>query len=698
MKVRQGKSLLMRTSRGIAAATAALALAASGAAAASASGQTPSTTEVRPGALLVRFEPGVTASEARQLAAGQGARVEDRYEIVPRLAAIELPPGLGVGEAVRRFERLDGVASAQPDPVYRLEATVPDDPFYPSLWGLSNTGTGPFGGVADADIDAPEAWDLQTGSSAVTVGVIDSGITASHDDLTGNLWANDDPPGNGDDDGNGRIDDAYGWDFVESGGPTNGDNDPDDANSHGTHVAGTIGAVGDNATSVTGVSWDVGLMALKAGSADGSLYGSTIIAAVEYADTNGADIVNGSFSGGGSDIDDPDVDPVRAAYKNADETLFVVAAGNDGTDNDATPRYPCNYSLANVVCVAATNSSDQLASFSNFGNTSVDLAAPGVSTLSTEPAFDPPVFSESFEGTLGQWETEVAAGKAPNGWALSTESPKLGTKALVDSPGGNYGNDEEGWIRNAAPFSLAGENSCRLSMALAHTLSSGDNLRVEYATSTDMGGDPVGWQALYLSPFSGSGGFTRRYLDLDLFGTTGNPTVYLRFRLVTNSSGTADGVHIDDVKVECVNTGSAGLQLTKSGTSMAAPHVAGAAALLLAENPSYGVGQLRNALLANVDPIAAAQCRTVSGGRLNAFKALQNGAPAVAPAPSCGAPASTPADTATPDPVSQPVNCKKLKKRVKKLGRLGADTPKERRALKTARKKLKRCLARAAAD
>jgi subtilisin family serine protease len=683
------KSLLVPGSRGIVAAAVALALAASSAAATPAFGQAgEAEPEFRPGALLVRFEPGTSAAKARGLAASQGASVGERFEIVPRLALVELPPGLGVRAAERRFEGLEGVASAVPDPVFHLDA-VPDDPFFGTghLWGLNSTGTGPYGGVPDADIDAPEAWDLQTGGGdQVTVGIIDSGITASHDDLEGNLWVNDDEtPGNvTDDDFNGFVDDTHGWDFVENGGPAAGDNDPDDANSHGTHVAGTIGAEGNNTLGMTGVNWDVGLMALKAGSADGAIYGSSVIAAIEYADDNGADIVNGSFSGGGSDSPS---NPVRLAYQNASDTLFVVAAGNDGTNNDTAPTFPCNYTLSNVVCVAATNPSDALPSFSNTGNLSVDLAAPGSSTLSTEPAFAAPVFADAFEGTLAQW---VMEGSPDESWAVSTDSPKLGTQALVDSPGGNYANNEDSWIRNAAPIDLSGRNSCRLSLALSHTLAVSDVFRVQYTTDI---GDPDAWTSLSISPYSGTSGFLRRFHDLDLFGATGASDVYVRFYMDTNASTVADGVHIDDVKVECVDTAAAGLLATKNGTSMAAPHVAGAAALLAAEYPSYTPAQLRDALLANVDPLPALQCKVATGGRLNAFKALQNGAPATPPPPSC--PPVVPPDPIEPAP--PPVTCNKEAKRVKRLKRLGSETAKQRKALKAAKKKLKLCLRRQAA-
>ncbi len=643
------------------------------------------------GQLLVRFDKGTGSAESSEIAESQGAQVIDRFSIVPRLALVDLPAGLSVGAAESRFEGIGDVTFAQPNRVYRVDAE-PDDPFFAggSLWGLNNFGqdvpnlfpppaTVP-GGAIDADIDAPEAWDLQTGDPSVTVGVIDSGITPTHEDLAGNLWNNVDeiPTNDVDDDGNGRKDDVYGWDFVEEGGggPDAGDSTPDDANSHGSHVAGTIGAKGDNGVGATGVSWDVSLMGLKAGTADGLLYENAIIDAIGYADEMGAQIVNGSYTGGGSDAP---TDASRIAYQNASDVLFVVAAGNEGTDNDATPRFPCSYTLPNVLCVGSTNPSDGLSSFSNYGNDDVDLAAPGSNILSTEPAFQAPLFFDNFEdGDLADW---VIGGTPADSWSNSTEAPRLGARALSDSPGGDYEDDEDSFIRTAAPISLAGEDSCRLNLALGFNLGSGDTLRAEYTTDADP--DTGTWMPLYaLNPYSGTGTFARRNLDFDFREVTGSPNVYFRFRLVTGSSGTADGVHIDEVKVECVDTAATGSYRVKQGTSMAAPQVAGAAALLVAEYPGYDVEQLRNALLGGVEPLGSLQCKTVSGGRLNAFGSLAYGAPLTAPEPSCPPVVDPPDPPGPPPPDPDPKKKKKCKKKVVKAGD-GATT--------SAVKKKKRC-------
>ncbi|HAR66857.1 MAG TPA: hypothetical protein DCR55_11670, partial [Lentisphaeria bacterium] len=264
------------------------------------------------------------------------------------------------------------------EPNYILTASAfPNDPRFDELWGLHNTGQ--TGGIDDADIDGPEIWDQNTGSRDVIVGIIDTGVDYNHEDLAANMWTNPgETPGNGiDDDGNGLVDDVYGWDWVDN------DNDPvseDVGVHHGTHVAGTVGAVGDNGVGVTGVSWNVQLMALRFLGANGSGLLSDAISAINYATAQGATLTCNSWGGGG--FSQAMVDAIAAAGDAGQ--LFVAAAGNDGSDNDANPAYPASYDLDNIISVAATNSSDALAGFSNWGLTTVDLAAPGVAILSTQ--------------------------------------------------------------------------------------------------------------------------------------------------------------------------------------------------------------------------------------------------------------------------------------------------------------------------
>ena len=319
-----------------------------------------------PGELLVRFERTATAGARADVLADLDATVVQRLPL-SGLVRVRLEPGMSVAAAEAAFERRDGVRYAQPNHRYRIAAT-PNDPYFATLWGMTK-------------IEAPGAWDTRTDSSAVTVAVVDTGIEYTHPDLQQNVWENDDPVNGVDDDGNGRVDDHRGWDFV------NNDNDPFDDHilgGHGTHVSGTIGARGNNAVGVTGVNWQVKVMPLKAADDEGNLADSWIVQAFQYACANGARIVNGSF--GGPPFSQAMLDAINACPN----TLFVFAAGNGewgpdalGDNNDIEPMYPCSYPAPNIVCVAATDVDDALVWFSNFGSNTVDVGAPGEDIRST---------------------------------------------------------------------------------------------------------------------------------------------------------------------------------------------------------------------------------------------------------------------------------------------------------------------------
>ncbi|MFM7163541.1 MAG: S8 family peptidase, partial [Planctomycetaceae bacterium] len=256
----------------------------------------------------------------------------------------------------------------------------PNDPSYGSLYGLENTGGS--GMLLDADIDAERAWDVTTGSSGVVIGVIDTGIDMNHPDLAGNMWVNPfETAGDGiDNDANGFVDDIYGWDFA------NNDNNPFDDHGHGTHCAGTIGAVGNNGVGVVGVNWDVSLMALKFLGSNGSGSISNAALASNYATMmreRGVNVRATSNSWAGGPFDGGMESAIIAARDQG--VLFVAAAGNSGVNTDSNANYPSNYAVSNVISVAATNATDTLASFSNYGAATVDLGAPGVSILSTLP-------------------------------------------------------------------------------------------------------------------------------------------------------------------------------------------------------------------------------------------------------------------------------------------------------------------------
>ncbi|MDO8281756.1 MAG: S8 family serine peptidase [Thermodesulfovibrionia bacterium] len=329
-----------------------------------------------PGEIIVRFKSESKLNKSKSLhRKNAGAKLKHKFEKLD-MEVWEMPKK-SLNAHINDIATLSAdpdVLYAEPNYIYTISST-PNDPSYSQLWGLNNTGQ--TGGQADADIDAPEAWDMFTGSSDVVVAVIDTGIDYNHQDLAANMWTNvNETAGNGiDDDANGYIDDIYGYDFAY------GDSNPMDGNHHGTHCAGTIGAVGSNGTGVVGVNQSVKLMAVKFLDDSGSGSTTDAISSILYAVNNGADILSNSWGGGGYSTALEDA--IR--YANDNNVLFVAAAGNDGLNTDTSPNYPSNYDLPNILSIAATDHNDLIASFSNYGAATVDLGAPGVSILSTYP-------------------------------------------------------------------------------------------------------------------------------------------------------------------------------------------------------------------------------------------------------------------------------------------------------------------------
>jgi subtilisin family serine protease len=335
----------------------------------------PQTPAYVPGELLVKFRPEVR----RQAAAAykQWFNISTRRTFaINGYQQVKLPEGVDIEEALELYLEDPDVENAEPNYIVYTDIGPPDDTYFGRLWGLHNTGQDVNGtnGTDDADIDALEAWDVTTGSSDVVVAVVDSGVDINHPDLAANIWTNPgEIPGNGiDDDGNGYIDDVNGWDFYGN------DNDPRDGNGHGTHVAGTIAAAGDNASGIAGVSWSAKIMPLRFIDAWGSGTTDRAITAIEYANAMGADVINNSWGGGGGG------DSLKTAIE-ASAALVVCAAGNSGRNNDSIPYYPSSYNSANIIAVAASDQDDKLASFSNYGAVSVDVAAPGTNIYSAQP-------------------------------------------------------------------------------------------------------------------------------------------------------------------------------------------------------------------------------------------------------------------------------------------------------------------------
>ena len=336
------------------------------------------------------------------------------------LLHLRIPEGMSLSEALESLQAHPEVEYVEPNRRIR-PLNRPNDPYFDRQWGMHNTGQVVNGttGTEDADMDAPEAWEFRTGSVDVVVAVIDTGVDYLHPDLKDNIWRNPlEIEGNGlDDDGNGYVDDVVGWDFVDE------DADPMDAFNHGTWVAGTVAASGNNALGVAGLNWISQVMVLRI--MDGLGNGDSVdaVRAIAYANQMGADVITLSWEDNG--FSQSLKDAIAAS-----DALVVCGAGNTGNDNDTTPLYPASYDSPNIISVAASDPDDELPGWSNFGATSVDVAAPG-ENIYTTVALRKTLWLDDFDdGDISDWGT----GGVNDSWGTTTEQANSGTHSLADSP------------------------------------------------------------------------------------------------------------------------------------------------------------------------------------------------------------------------------------------------------------------------
>ena len=548
------------------------------------------------GEVLVTFKPVAAGVKRENLVRAMGDRVAAGLENRPDMAKVRVESGRSVNEAVQAYEADPGVEHAQPNYIYRAQKT-PDDTFYDLLWGLENTGQQVNGtyGTSGKDIGAPSAWDSQTDCTGVSVAVLDTGINYEHADLAGNMWDGDT---------------NHGKDFVGTNDP---DPIPDGGHYHGTHVAGTIAAIGNNATGTTGICWQAEIMAVRV--LDAGARGTTadITEGVEYAVNNGAKVINMSLVGV---ADDPALKDALASAR--DQGIIVVAAaGNSGADNDASPLYPCSFSHDNIICVAALDQDYALASFSNYGSTSVDIGAPGVNVLSHFPG--------SIDAADYSTWTLYAS------WAMDTCGTN--TDYLINPTDWcsleSYSNSLDG--RAYQTYDLS--NSDLLGAGFHYAADYNLNDQGDFFTEGHFAGegDPFANSPTVDLKVEGAidtGGFKAFSINVsDCLGSKCS----IGFQLDTDSSGTGEGVAVKDIALHKVTSGATN-ERYMYGTSMAAPHVAGIVALARAYSNGSSYSTIRDAVLQGGDAADSLDAKTVTGKAVDAAGTLDslNGAPSVA--------------------------------------------------------------------
>lgn len=603
-------------------------------------GQKPSA--YKEGEIIVKFKSGADSTQryvAHKAAGAKSVKAlgDQKFE------RVKLPHGVTVEQAIKTYTTNPDVEYAEPNYIvkaYRL----PNDARFNDLWGLHNTAQNVNGttGTTSADIDATDAWDISAGSPSVIVAVLDTGVDYNHPDLKDNIWRNTGETSctDGiDNDKNGYIDDCIGWNFLES------NNDPGDDNGHGSHVAGIIGAVGNNALGVTGVSWSVKIMSLKVLDNNGEGDIATIIEAISYAAAKNAGIINMSF--GGTGFSQSLYDAI-GKYPNM---LFVAAAGNEGSNNDqpSVADYPASFGLPNIISVAATDQNDNFTSFSNYGPASVDVAAPGVNILSTVPSFPSGItyngiyrvvyFSFGFEGINGAGIRDSVMQRV-----LSCNGISPGDNILLVDDDGGYAYElyyeqalhDLGYSYDyyMVADGSDGPDAGKLKQYKLVIWFTG-NKYSNTLTVTDQGnlasyldssgrlfisGQDIGYDI-------GSTSFYKNYLHARFITDDANGSFYTGLNDFDGLSLDLSSTHGDGARnqrsIDAVKPvdGSAAFYIPYSdayqffdGTSMCTAMVSGVAALVSSYYSDFTTSQIKGTILLSVDGLPSLQGRILSGG------------------------------------------------------------------------------------
>lgn len=542
------------------------------------------------GEVIVRFEPGTDPAERAAARDAAGVELERTLQL-PRAQIVSFDGPLRA--ALARLGRRGDVAYAQPNYRYEALAPAPNDSFFLSLWGLA----------PDPGVGALAAWDRTRGAGQV-IAVVDSGIDLTHPDLVGRL--------------------VPGFDFVDD------DANPDDYQFHGTHVAGTAAATAGNGIGVAGVAPEASLMPVRVLDGNGGGTSASVGSGIVYAAQEGADVINLSLGGPAGAGDQFMIDALALAR--SFDAVVVAAAGNEGNDNDADPHTPCTLPGDHLICVAALTSGGTLPGFSNFGATTVDVAAPGTNILSAKTDWGVPLLVEGFEDDLTGWN--LFSDVPGVNWGISGQR-SAGAKSASDSPVGNYALNRYSEIYLGSNLSLAGQRGCRMHFDLRYDVQppGPDGLTDWFAAGAFAAGDPNLDDGQL---FAGSSGGAFEAAEASIAALDGRTDARLFFGLYSDATVVRDGVYVDELRVNCRDgtylnaitdvehyaEPNAGSYLPFNGTSMAAPHVSGIAALVRAADPSASAVEVVTAIKSSATPRPALAGRVASGGSANAAAAI----------------------------------------------------------------------------
>ncbi len=539
------------------------------------------------GEVLVTFRQDVAEASATAALGRRSLRLAEKFDRLGaqrgRVFGMVRQKSRTTASLIAELKADPSVETVEPNYLRRASVTTPDDTYFSRQWGLRNTGqtVNSTPGTSGADARFLQAWNLAraTGTEPI-VGVIDSGVDITHPDLAPNIWTNPgEIPGNGiDDDGNGYIDDVHGYDFMTASGTLT------DSGYHGTHIAGTVGAAGRNGQGVIGVHYRAKILPLKVSTDGTNMHVSAIIAACNYVvklKQKGVNIVavTASF---GSNSYSPSDQSAFAALRDAG-IVVVAAAGNEGVNNDATPSYPANYSLTNIVSVAAVTQTDALAGFSNYGATTVDIGAPGENIYSTSPVG---LLQKTASITIGATtyagtDIEYSGTTAATGVTRQIISCGMGTSA-ASFPAAVNGN-----------IALIQRGTNNFSEKVAFAQAAGAVAAIIYNNTVDTGGWTLSTAGSWIPAVQVTQAVGNSILaSLPATGTVVNaPDASTAYRYL-------------------------------NGTSMAGPHVAGAVAFAAWNFPSETMVQRISRILANTTAVPALGGKTATGGRLDLLKMI----------------------------------------------------------------------------